>query len=130
MSIILVIIITILLAASCGVLYFNYQASIVPTSPTFLWFILFCFANLCTSLFLFSTTRKPVTSTMKGAIEKKRKAKINGTTYFYYVVENCLCRAPITINEYQIMYEVGDEVELEVYFNKNGVGQITSITSI
>ena len=141
MSKALAIIIAILLAASCGVLFFFYQSSITLTaSPDFWWFSLFCFANLCTAFLLLdlSTKKKDLSSNpdpdsiaeIEGVIEAKYAAEINGTTHFYYKINDYLCRAAITVNQHQVTYKIGDEVVVELIDsddNDDGIYQVLEI---
>ena len=53
-------------------------------------------------------------------------AEIDGTTQFYYLIDGTLYRAPITINELQIIFKKGDEVIINSY-PTDDVEIITSI---
>ena len=48
-----------------------------------------------------------------GEIAEKFEANINGTTFFYYVIDGELYRASIEVNEMQVLLKAGDSVEID-----------------
>lgn len=73
-----------------------------------------------------ATTDKEETETKTGEISAIYTAELNGTTQFYYVIDEELYRCPITVNEKQVLFVVGDKVTFEV----EGKGDIKTITKI
>ena len=67
------------------------------------------------------------TKASSGIIEAIYTAEINGTTQFYYLVDGQLYRAPITINELQITFKVGDKIIFCYYVAADNMRRITSI---
>ena len=51
-------------------------------------------------------------SFISGNIEEKYEASIEGTTYYYYIIDGELYRASIMINEMQVAYKTGDNVKI------------------
>ena len=50
---------------------------------------------------------------MSGVITEKYQAEIDGTSYFYYVINDELYRSSVLVNEEQVRYQVGDYVQIE-----------------
>lgn len=69
------------------------------------------------------------TEEASGVIESIYSAEIDGTTNFYYVIEENLYRSAITNNELQLFFEPGDEIKFE-YVAKDDVNVIVSIEKI
>ena len=68
------------------------------------------------------------TQTKKGKISKVYSAEIDGTTYFYYVLNNDtnVYKASIKVNEMQILLKEGDSIEIE-FIDGEGIKEIVSI---
>ncbi len=62
----------------------------------------------------------------EGVILEKYQAEVNGTTYFYYVIDDELYKASILINEAQVMFKPGYRVKLS-YKTMNGMNVVTQI---
>ena len=67
-------------------------------------------------------------STIKAEISEIHEVVIDGTTYYYYLIENGVYRASIKINEYQPFFKVGDIVEVD--FVPNEITNINAIVGI
>ena len=52
-------------------------------------------------------------ATIDGIISEKYEAIIDGNTFFYYIIDQELYRASITVNEVQVTFKVGDTVTVE-----------------
>lgn len=67
-------------------------------------------------------------SVVTGEILDIREAVIDGTTYFYYLVDNDVYRASITVNENQLFFRVGDKVEITFVHGANtNIGVVIGI---
>ena len=64
----------------------------------------------------------------QGVILEKYQAEVNGTTFFYYVIDNELFKAPITINEEQITYKPGYTVTLQYSVDGNGMNVVCDVS--
>lgn len=75
-----------------------------------------------------NTQTSETTETIKatGEIIAIYTAEIDGTTQFYYVINDELYRAAITINEQQVLFEVGDKIEFS-YVSSGDVNRIVEI---
>ncbi len=67
-------------------------------------------------------------STIKAEISEIHEVVIDGTTYYYYLIENGVYRASIKINENQPFFKVGDIVEVD--FVPNEITNINAIVGI
>jgi hypothetical protein len=54
-----------------------------------------------------------------GVILEKYQAELDGTTVFYYIIDDELYRASLKINESQILFKAGNTVELKYVVNNN-----------
>ena len=70
--------------------------------------------------------RKPEVVEKFGKIAAIYTAELNGTTQFYYVINEEFYRCPITVNEKQVFFKVGDEV----IFKSLKRGEVMMITEI
>ena len=50
---------------------------------------------------------------------EKYQAELDGTTVFYYIIDDELYRASLKINESQILFKAGNTVELKYVVNNN-----------
>ena len=50
-----------------------------------------------------------------GKVVEIYTAEVNGTTQFYYVIDNELYRSSIKLNELQVTWKVGDELTVTFY---------------
>ena len=66
--------------------------------------------------------------TITGTIDEIYSQTINGTTYYYYVIDRELYKASVTVNELQFLYKVGDTVEVK-YQDGSGFRTIISISN-
>ena len=73
-----------------------------------------------------ATVSEQETMTATAVIEAIYTAEIDGTTHFYYLIDGQLYRAPITINELQLLLKKGDEIAIG-YIATEDVQVITSI---
>lgn len=55
-----------------------------------------------------------------GVAKQIYSASINGTTYYYYLIDENLYRASILINQAQVTYVNGDTIDLTYYANDRG----------
>ena len=62
----------------------------------------------------------------EGVITEKYQAEVEGTTMFYYVIDEELYKASITINEEQVMFKPGNTVKIS--YEDGTIKLITEIT--
>ena len=66
--------------------------------------------------------------TGSGTIAEIYTAELSGTTQFYYVIDDELYRSSITVDERQVLYDVGMTISFEYYVDGN-IRVITEITT-
>lgn len=69
------------------------------------------------------------TQTAEGVIGAIFTAELDGTTQFYYLIDNELYRAALKVNERQILFVSGDRVTFS-YYETEDLRQITSISKL
>ena len=67
--------------------------------------------------------------TVEGVILEKYQAEVDGTSYFYYVIDDELYKASIIINEEQVMFKPGHKVKLS-FKNTDLMNVVTEIEKL